>query len=187
MTDPALPVSQPGMVTGLFKSRDGAECAYRSATELDGYERTDINLVMSDETRQRFFSSETRPDTELSSKVDEPTTGSTKLADELGGPAGGAVGTIAPVLAAVGTLVLVPGIAVAGPIAVALAAAGAVGLAGGLIGALTNWGIPEDRIHSYDKGIREGGILMGVRPHSASDAGELERRWKRCGGELVHS
>ena len=187
MTDPALPASQPGMVTGLFNSRDGAECAYRFAIELGGYERTDIDVVMSDETRQRFFSSEPQPDTELSGKVNEPTTGSTKLADELGGPTGGAVGTIAPVLAAVGTLVLIPGIAVAGPIAVALAAAGAVGLAGGLIGALTNWGIPEDRIHQYEMGIRDGGILLGVRPRSPGDARELERRWKLCGGELVHS
>lgn len=35
----------------------------------------------------------------------ESTTGSSKLARELGGPPGGAMGTIAPVLAAVGALV----------------------------------------------------------------------------------
>jgi hypothetical protein len=186
MTDPALSTDHPGVVTGLFNSRDGAECAYRSAVEL-GYETSDINVVMSDATREQFLPRERRADTELSGKVTEPTTGSTKLADELGGPTGGAMGTIAPVLAAVGTLVLIPGIAFAGPIAVALAAAGAVGLAGGLIGALTNWGIPEDRIHQYETGIRGGGILLGVKPRCVGDARELGRRWKACGAELVHS
>ena len=185
MTDPALPAAHPGMVTGLFNNRDAAECAYRSAVEL-GYEKSDINLVMSDATREQFFSTEPRADAELSGNVTEPT-GSTKLADELGGPTGGAIGTIAPVLAAVGTLVLIPGIAFAGPIAIALGAAGAVGLAGGLIGALTNWGITEDRIHQYETGIRGGGILLGVEPRCDSDARELQRRWKACGAELVHS
>jgi hypothetical protein len=186
MADPALSTSDPGTVTGLFKSRDGAECAYQSAVEL-GYEKSDISVVMSQEIRERFFSSERRADSDLSHNVTESTAGSTKLADELGGPTGGAVGTIAPVLAAAGTLVLIPGIAVAGPVALALAAAGAVGLAGGLIGALTNWGIREDRIHQYEAGIRGGGILIGVKIRSGDNTKELEQRWKACGGELVHS
>jgi hypothetical protein len=186
MTDPALSIGRSGVVTGLFRSRDRAECAYQSAVEL-GYKESDINLVMSDEARQQFFSRERGVETELSHKVAESATGSTKLADELGGPAGGAMGTIAPVLAAAGTLVLIPGITLVGPIAVALVPAGAVGLAGGLIDALTNWGIPEDRIHRYETGIRGGGILLGVKPHSDGDARELSRRWKACGAELVHS
>jgi hypothetical protein len=186
MADPALSTSDPGTVTGLFKSSHGAECAYQSAIEL-GYEKSDINLVMSEETRTRLFSSEPRADTDLSDKATESITGSTKLAAELGGPTGGAMGTLAPVLAAAGTLVLIPGIAVAGPIAVALAAAGAVGLAGGLIGALTNWGIREDRVHQYETGIRGGGILIGVKVRSRGDARELEQRWQACGGEWVHS
>lgn len=186
MTDPALSTGHPGVVTGLFNSRDGAECGYRSAVEL-GYEKSDINVVMSDATREQFLPREHRADTELSGNVTETTTGSTKLGDELGGPTGGAMGTIAPVLAAAGTLVLIPGIAFAGPIAVALVAAGAVGLAGGLIGALTNWGIPEDRIHPYESGIRGGGILLGLKPRCDGDARELKRRWKACGAELVHS
>ena len=186
MTDPPNSAGHSGVVTGLFRSRDGAECGFQSAVEL-GYEESDINVVMADETRQQFFSSEPQDNSQLSDKVSEPTTGTTKLADELGGPTGGAMGTIAPVLAAVGTLALIPGIAFVGPIAVALVAASAVGLAGGLIGALTNWGIPEDRVHQYETGIRGGGILLGVQARSDDDAGELERRWKACGAELVHS
>jgi len=186
MTESALSASQSATVTGLFDSADAAECAYGAALDL-GYQQPDINLVMSDETRQRFLSSEAREDSDLRGKVAESTAGSSKLANELGGPAGGAMGTIAPVLAAVGTLVLIPGIAVAGPIAIALAAAGAVGFAGGLIGALSKWGIPEDRIHEYETGIRSGAILLGVDPRSKEDAGVLVRRWQACGGKLVHS
>jgi hypothetical protein len=186
MTDPALSAIESGMVTGLFAGRDGAECAFQAAVEL-GYESSDVDLVMSDETRQRLFPGEHRGDTALSGKAAEPTKESSRLAHELGGPAGGTMGTIAPVLAAVGTLVLIPGITFAGPIAVALAAAGAVGLAGGLIGALTHWGIPKHRLHQYETGVRDGGILMGVKPRRDDDASELVRRWKVCGGELVHS
>src|SRR5438067_2246614 len=123
MAEPAA--SEPAIVTGLFNSSRAAECGYQAAIDL-GYGKSDVNLVMSEEARQRFCASEDRASSDLGSKVSESTTGSTKLAQELGGPTGGAVGTLAPVLAAAGTLVLIPGIALAGPIAVAVAAAGAV-------------------------------------------------------------
>jgi hypothetical protein len=84
-------------------------------------------------------------------------------------------------------LVPVLGVLAAGPIAVALTAAGAVGLAGALIGALTNWGIPQRRIEEYERGIRAGGILMGVKPRSDEEARQLVREWQASGGELVHS
>jgi hypothetical protein len=185
MTNPALSANHLGTITSLFSSSSGAECAYRAAVEL-GYDQSEINLVMTDETRQRFLSGQ-HPENGLSAKAAESTTGSSKVANELGGHLGGALGTIAPALAAIGTLVLIPGIALAGPIAVALTAAGAVGVAGGLIGALSNWGIPDDRIHQYEASIRRGGILLGVKPRSDDGATELKQRWKACGGELIHS
>ena len=42
------------MVTGLFRDRDSAEGAYRSMHER-GYSRDDVNLLMSEETRDRHF------------------------------------------------------------------------------------------------------------------------------------
>jgi hypothetical protein len=140
---------------------------------------------MSEETRNRYFPPGHDTTTDLSSNATEDE----KAADNLGGPAGGTIGTIAPALAGVGTVLLVPvlGAFAAGPIAVALTAAGAVGLAGALIGALTKWGIPQRRIEEYEQGIRAGGILMGVKPRSDADASDLVQQWQSSGGKLVHS
>jgi hypothetical protein len=176
------------MVTGLFTNKESAERGYRSATRL-GYENSDIDVLMSEETRNLYFSPGHDTKTDLSSNATKDAAADEKPADALGGPAGGTIGMIAPALAGAGTLLLVPvlGVFAAGPIAVALTAAGAVGLAGALIGALTKWGIPERRIEEYEQGIREGGILMGVKPRSDEDASNLVREWQASGGELVHS
>ena len=100
---------------------------------------------------------------------------------------GGTVATLAPVVAAVGVL-LIPGFGiVAGPVAIALAAASATGVAVGLMGILTNWGIPDSRVEQYEVGIRAGGILLGVKAHSDADALQIQQRWQESGGEHVHS
>jgi hypothetical protein len=44
---------------------------------------------------------------------------------------------------------------------------------GGLIGRA----IPEDRARGYDPGIRECGIVMGVKPRSSQIAACFEREW----------
>lgn len=170
------------MVTGLFNDLRSAERAYVAALDL-GYAKSDVNLVMSDQTRDRLLGAQ-RP-TELGHDTAE--VGAEKLAEgaELGGPTGGMLATLAPVLAAVGTLVLAPGLVLAGPIAIALTAAGALAVSGGLIGALLDWGIPEKRLREYEQGIREGGILIGVKTKSAGDAQTLEQTWEAAGGERV--
>lgn len=174
------------IVTGLFRDRDGAERAYRSAIER-GYDTSEITLVMSDETRNRYFSGASQIKTDLGIKAAEDA--EKEAATKLGGPLGGTLGTIGAALAALGAVFVLPGlgIVVAGPIAAALAAAGSVGLVGGLIGALTHWGMPNERIERYEKGVRDGGILMGVTPRSDEDAILLARQWKASGGEHVHS
>jgi hypothetical protein len=173
------------IVTGLFRNRESAELAYRSVAER-GYDTADINLVMSDETRNRHFSV-AEQSTELGDRAAEGAP--KKAAAKLGGPLGGTLGTLGAAVAAVGTVLVLPtfGLVVAGPIVAALAAAGSVGLAGGLISALTPWGIPKERIEQYEAGIRAGGILMGVTPRSDEDALYFIERWKANGGELVHS
>jgi hypothetical protein len=171
-------MAQDTMVTGLFRDRDSAERAYQSVTER-GYDRNDVNLVMSDETRQRHFATG-GDQTELGSKAAEGA--------GIGGAIGGTLGAIAAAVAAVGTSIAIPGLGlvVAGPVAAALAGAGAGAATGGLVGALIGWGIPEERVKRYEQGVKEGGILMGVKPRSAEDAAHFERTWKDYRGEDVY-
>jgi hypothetical protein len=172
------------LVTALFGNLDAAERAYRAATAL-GYESSEIDLVLSDATRDRLLGAPRGEHPNLSGNAAENAEKPDKGAD-LGGPMGGSLGTIAPVIAAVGTAALLPGLLLVGPIAVALTAAGAVGLAGGLVSAFKHWGIPHDRVQDYEAAIRDGGILMGVKARSDTDAHQLERQWQAEGGRFVH-
>jgi len=179
MTNSAAASGNSRMVTGLFKDSEGIERAYEVVSQR-GYGTADINVVMSDDTRRRYFSDDRQINIALGRKVEE--------GGELGGPMGGTIGTIIPVLIAAGVVAL-PGLSLvlAGPVAVALAAAGTAGLAFGLIGALSDWGIPEQRAKQYETGIHDGGILMGVRARSDEDARHFEQQWKAIGGQHVHS
>jgi hypothetical protein len=177
------------MVTGLFKDKDGAERAFQSVVDL-GYDKGDINVVMSDEVRQRHFLAHASTaecpgttDLEEAAAADADNSASKTLR----GPVGGTVSTLAPVVAAVGVL-LIPGFGLAaGPVAIALAASAATGVAMGLMGMLTNWGIPDPRVQQYEIGLRAGGILLGVKAHSDDDAQQIHQRWRECGGVQVHS
>jgi hypothetical protein len=166
------------MVTGLFKDRESAENAYGSLTSR-GYTKDDVNLVMSDETRNKHFAANGR-ETEMGSKALEGA--------GTGAAIGGTVGATLAAIAAIGTTLALPGLGllVAGPIAAALAGAGAGGATGGLIGALIGSGIPEERVKNYEEGIRKGGILMGVKPRTDEDAAYFEDEWKRNRGEEVY-
>lgn len=174
------------MVTALFRTRHDAERAYEAAVS-QGCDPADINVMMSDDTRARFFSPKTEvPDPGLDAKAAEDTSGQTSAPD-LGGPAGGTMGTLAPVLAAAGVFLLLPGLGIiaAGPVAIALTAAGSVGLAGGIIGALTHWGIPADRTEKYEAGVRDGGILLGVKTRSTAETAAIEQEWAECGATFI--
>ena len=166
------------MLTGMFRDRESAERAYNSLHSR-GYTQDDVNLMMSDETRKRHFE-KTDNDSELGNKAME----GAGAGSALGGTAGAVIGAIA----AIGTAVAIPGLGlvVAGPIAAGLAGAGAGGLTGGIVGALIGSGIPEDRAKHYESGIKEGGIVMGVKPRSDEDAEYLENEWKSNRGEYIY-
>jgi hypothetical protein len=165
------------MVTGLFWDRTSAENAYNSAKSR-GYSDSDLNVVMSDETRKKHFISGTT-ETELGNKAAKGA--------GVGAGIGGTVGAVAAGIAAVGTAIAIPGLGlvVAGPIAAALAGAGAGGAAGGLLGALVGAGIPEERVKDYEKGLKDGGILLGLKPRNASEAQDIQSTWRTGKGDHV--
>lgn len=168
------------IVTGLFNDRDSAERAYQSVSSR-GYDNKDVNLVMSDETRNKHFSKVDGAKTELGTKAAEGA--------GVGGAIGGTLGAVVAAVAAVGTSVAIPGLGlvIAGPLAAALAGAGAGGAAGGLVGALIGWGIPEERVQRYESGIKNGGILMGVKARSDEDAAYFQQEWQRNKGTEIYA
>jgi len=165
------------MVTGMFRTREDAERAYGSITNR-GYAKDDVNLLMSDKTRDTHFAD--GADTELGSKALEGA--------GVGSAIGGTLGAVIAGIAAIGTSILIPGLGllVAGPLAAALAGAGAGGLTGGLVGALVGSGIPEETAKHYEQGINEGGIVVGVQPRTAEDADYFENEWRSNRGEHIY-
>lgn len=178
-------IGSAAIVTALFKDAAGVDRAYHAALSL-GYERHDINLVLSEETRRQHFNVD-QVESDLAEKAAESTEEKHSAADKMGGPVGGTAATIAPALAAIGSAALLPGLVLAGPIAIALAAGGAVAIAGGLVTALTNWGLPQGRVEEYESEIRQGGVLIGVKARSDADAAHLQNEWRAAGGVLVHA
>ncbi len=154
----------------MFNDRDSAERAYDTLRSR-GYSDKDVNLMMSDETRNKHFASqhEEGRDTDLGDKAMEKA--------GVGSAIGGTIGATVAAIAAIGTSLVLPGLGlvIAGPLAAGLAGAGAGGLTGGLIGALVGSGIPEDRAKEYESGIKQGGIVMGVKPRNDEDVRHLQQ------------
>lgn len=164
--------------SGLFRDRNSAERAYQ-ALHSRGYSKDDVNVLMSDDTRKTHFGDE-KTHTELGDKAME----GAGVGSAIGGTAGAIIGAIA----AIGTSVALPGLGliIAGPIAAALAGAGAGGLTGGLVGALVGSGIPEEHAAEYEAGIKNGGIVMGVKPRNAEDAKYFEDEFRKSDADKVY-
>lgn len=160
---------ESGMITGLFNDKESSESAYKALRDR-GYSDDDINVIMSDDTRKKYYANDA--DSELGTKATE--------GSGVGGLVGGTLGAIIAGVAAIGTNLVLPGLGLVvwGPLAAALAGAGAGGLTGGLVGALIGWGIPEDRAKIYEEGVKNGGTVLGVQPRSAEDAASLKTDWE---------
>lgn len=158
-------------VSNIFHDKTSAESAYQSTLNR-GYKPEDINVFMSEESRKKYYDSELAQ----AAQGDKSMEG---LA--LGGALGGTVGGTLGALAAIGTNFIFPGLGlvISGPLVAGLAGAGAGSIAGGLLGTLIGLGIPEDRAKLYEKGIKSGGIVLGIKPRSIEDATALETEWNK--------
>lgn len=170
--------SEDRYLSGMFRDRESAERIYKNLHER-GYTTDDINLVMTDETRKKYFDD----------KEDVSDLGTKAMEGAGAGSAiGGTVGAVVGIIAAIGTSILIPGLGlvIAGPIAGGLAGAGAGSITGGIIGALIGAGIPEDRAKIYEAGVKDGRILIGLKPKNEEDAKYLEEDWRNNKGEDIY-
>jgi len=162
--------TQHRLMTRSFTDRNSAERAFNDLSAR-GYKSDDIHVIMSDDTRKRHFGKDMEK-TDLGNKAAEGA--------GIGGAVGGAVGATLVGIAAAAATLTVPGIGlvIAGPIAGALAG-GATGAAtGGLVGMLVGAGIPEDRAKVYESDLKQGGIVLGVKPRNDDDARYFESEWQ---------
>ena len=164
-------VLQRSIMTSAFRDRESAERAYNAITAR-GYKDDEIHVVMSDETRKRLFSK----DGERSGMGNKAFEGA-----GVGVAVGGAVGTVVGFAAAVALTIPVLGIVIAGPLAASLAGGAAGATAGGLVGMLVGAGIPEERAKVYETDLKEGGIVLGVKPRHDDDARYFETDWRNTG------
>jgi len=170
--------SKQRMITAVFRDRLNADAAWTWLTSR-GYTAQEINMLMSESTKARYYTS-----------TQEGSIGTSSHAAEgaaAGGAIGTAVGATAAAIAAIGTSLVIPGlgIVVAGPLAAALAGGGAGAVAGGLIGGLIGLGIPESNARAYEEVLRDGGVVIGVVPHSSDDASAIKNKFGELNGENV--
>jgi uncharacterized protein YjbJ (UPF0337 family) len=171
-----------GLVTGMYDSPETAGRAYEDLTTRHGYAPDDISVLMSEDTRSRYFG-DANPGEEFTR------TGGSKAAEGagIGGGIGMGVGAAIGAIVAAATAIAIPGLGlvVAGPIAGAIAGAGAGGATGTIVGALVGAGIPEERAAEYERGIKTGGIVLGTRARDDAHAASLEKDFTSYGARHV--
>ena len=105
---------------------------------------------------------------------------------------GGSLGALAGIAAIAGVIPVIGPIFAAGPLLAALGLTGAVGTAaagaiagaaaGGLIGALVNLGVSEERAKVYADRVSIGNVLVAVYSDEENKVGDV---MTRCGAEEV--
>jgi hypothetical protein len=171
-TENLIVLGTHGVITALFKNPKTAEKIY-DALLTRGYKQADIDLVMSEDTRNTYFSKNdsTASVKDLGNKSLEGT--------GVGAVVGGTVGAIAAAVAAIGTSLVIPGLGVviAGSLAASFAGAGAGAAAGSLVGALVGLGIPDDQAQILESGIKAGGVVIRCKAKSDDERNELHKVW----------
>jgi hypothetical protein len=176
------------MVKTIVGSFDDSRAAHRAAEALidDGFMQQDISVVASNILGD--YTPDGRP-----LVVDETPDTETETGAVAGGVLGGAAGLTASLVG-----LAIPGlgpVVAVGPLIAMLTGAGAGAVAGGLIGALTHSGVPQEHATYYAEAVRRGGALVSLRAdnsraeraaeilreHGAIDIEERVMRWRDAG------
>jgi hypothetical protein len=176
--------SRGTFVVGVFRDRIAAHRGYDALLNR-GFSESDVNVMMSEQTRDLFGNEP------IGRKAVVTSNGGSKAAEGvgIGGAVGTAVGGSIAALAAIGTSLVLPGLnlIVAGPLAAALAGGGAGAVAGGLLGGLVGLGVPEDSAEIYHNALRSGGTVLGVSVADDDLVSQVKQVLKDCGAEHVRS
>jgi hypothetical protein len=166
-----------GNVTAIFLSSQDVNQAYDSLIRR-GYSPEEITVVMTDETRSRQFHSQSTETDEHSSTMSDAGRGAL---------IGGATGALVTTLAVIGSNLMLPGLGLvlAGPLVAALTGAAAGSIAGGTIGAIIGSGYSEDEKVYYETSIKEGGIMLSVRPKTETDRELIIDDFRTFNGQRV--
>ena len=170
------------MITALFTDQPSLENAYKHLNDM-GYTKDEVSLIMMDETRKRFnLHPGMHPDMSVVAL------NGAENGAGVGVAVGATVGAAIGIIAAIGTSILIPGLGllVAGPIAAGIAGAGAGGVAGGIIGSLAGVGFAEDKARLYEKGLKDGAVIIGVHPHNDEDAHVIQNLLLELKATEVH-
>lgn len=144
----------PTTVTGVFRTQREAEAAVKQLRK-QGFGDNEISIITKDTARSGQSSQNRGRDRDM--ELGEVGGEDVSQGAAWGGAAGGAAG----LLAGLGAL-SIPGI---GPILAAGPLAGALtGMAaGGLGGALIDYGIPENEGRRYEEDIKKGEVLVAIK------------------------
>ncbi len=176
-------------ISGIFTTRESAEKAYHTV-QSKGYDKDRIHIMMSPEAHQKHFSNDKHsPNFDTHNLKTSPNhLSNEKEGAETGAAVGIGIGAMTGALLAMGTSILIPGlgILIAGSFLAGIIGAGAGGVTGGLIGALVGTGMPEEHAKKYEKGIKDGHIVLVAQPLNEQDAVHIESEWKRHQGTDIH-
>lgn len=187
------------MIT-ISRLYDGYDSAARAVSDLEraGIAHNDISIIASNGEGSFDRDLNERPNERPSVRVDRDLDGTDDRVEgaATGAGIGAAVGGTAGLLAGLGMLAI-PGlgpVVAAGWLASMAVVAVAGGATGGIIGALTQGGVPEEEANLYAEGLRRGGTLVTARvedvdasrvtaimDRSATDINQRATLWQRDG------
>lgn len=169
-------------ILGIFKTRESAERAINAFRDV-GIADDDISYLALDKNAKVVTTQHTSG------------TGDTASGAAAGAVTGGVVGAIAGLVVANGVLPGLGTLFVAGPIAAALGLTGVAATtaaatitgatAGGVIGALANFGVDEKEARVYEERIKGGDIAVSATIDSVDEAAALAM-FSAQGADEVH-
>ena len=101
----------------------------------------------------------------------------------VGAATGAVIGGLTAILAGVASFAIPgAGVVILGPLASLLTGIGTGAVTGGILGALIDWGIPEEQAHMYEERLKAGDVMVGVSTAQLSEA-EILVIMKRFGAQ----